>query len=203
MPAPMKAGVRLEASVLLSKLGDGVVKVKEYRGDTFICLKKERLREAILLLRDEPELDYRYFSECVGVDYSTWKHERDFPNDRFEVIYNLMSLRHFSRIFLKVGVNDGEKVPTVKDIFLGAEYPEREIQDLYGVQFEGNEPTEGMRFLLPDDWVGFPLRKEVPLGGEDVVFDAGTLGPAVEDPSMPHAGESFEGKTGSEDVSGR
>ncbi len=203
MPSPMKGGQRLEVAALMTKVGDGIVKVKEDRGDTFICLKKECLRDALITLRDDPELDYRYFSECLGVDYSEWKHDRDFPESRFEVIYNLMSLRHFSRIFLKVGVNDGEKVPTVKDIFLGAEYPEREVQDMFGVEFDGNGPTEGMRFLLPDDWVGYPLRKEVPLGGEDVVFDANTLGPAVEDKSMPHAGESFEGKTGSEDVSGR
>ena len=114
MSAPMKAGQRLEVSVLTGKLGDGVVKVKEYRGDTFICLKKERLREAIMLLRDDPDLDYRYFSECLGVDYSNWKHERDFPGKRFEVVYNLMSLRYFSRIFLKVGVNDGETIPTAR-----------------------------------------------------------------------------------------
>ncbi len=203
MSSPMKGGQRLEVAALTSKVGDGIVKVKEDRGDTFICLTKECLRDALIALRDDPELDYRYFSECLGVDYSEWKHDRDFPESRFEVVYNLMSLRHFSRIFLKVGVNDGEKVPTVKDIFLGAEYPEREVQDLFGIEFDGNGPTEGMRFLLPDDWVGYPLRKEVPLGGEDVVFDADTLGPAVEDKSMPHAGESFEGKTGSEDVSGR
>jgi len=71
------------------------------------------------------------------------------------------------------------------------------------VRFEGNEEIGGQRFLLPDDWIGFPLRKEVPLGGEDVLFDQGEHGPAVEDVQMPHAGESFEGKTGSEDVSGR
>ena len=114
-----------------------------------------------------------------------------------------MSLKHNSRIFVKVGVDDGQSVPTLKHIFLGAEYPEREIQDLFGIMFAGNEETPGMRFMLPDDWIGYPLRKEVPLGGEDVLFDKGEYGPAVEDISMPHAGESFEGKTGTEDVGGR
>jgi NADH-quinone oxidoreductase subunit C len=74
---------------------------------------------------------------------------------------------------------------------------------MFGIVFEGNAARAGQRFMLPDDWQGFPLRKEYPLGGEDVNFDQGTRGPAVEDVSMPHAGESFEGKTGSEDVSGR
>ncbi len=203
MPNPTLGADRLEVVKIREQLPKAIVKVKEYRGDTFICVHKDSLRNVISILKNDPSLDYQYFSECLGADYSTWAHERDLPEFRFEVIYNLMSLKHYSRIFVKVGVNDGEKVPTIKDIFLGAEYPEREIQDLFGVEFDGNGHLPGQRFLLPDDWSGFPLRKEFPLGGEDVVFAQDTLGPAVEDVSRPHAGESFEGKTGSEDVSGR
>jgi NADH-quinone oxidoreductase subunit C len=136
----------------------------------------------------------------LGADYSTWPHARDF-SERFEVIYNLYATRHLARLFLKVGVNDGDTVPSLKPIFAGAEYPEREVNDLFGIVFEGNEQTQ--RFLLPDDWKGFPLRKDFPLGGEDVLFDGGDRGPAVEDLMVPHAGESFGGKTGSQDVSGR
>lgn len=202
MANPMLGTERLEVVKVREAFGDALLKVKEYREDTFLCVKRERIVDVLTFLKNEPDLDYGYFSECVGVDYSTWTHERDLPN-RFEVVYNLMSLKYNSRIFVKVGVDDGETVPTCKEVFLGAEYPEREIQDMYGVQFEGNPEYEGMRFLLPDDWIGFPLRKEYPLGGEDVLFDQATYGPAVEDVMMPHAGESFEGKTGSEDVSGR
>lgn len=193
---------RREVRILRENLPDAVLKVKEWRDDTFICVKKDSIRDVMKLLKEHPELDYAYFCECLGVDYSTWPHERDLEG-RFEVVYNLMTLTDYSRIYIKLAVNEGETVPTVRDIYVGAEYPEREIQDLYGVMFEGNEPIPGQRFLLPDDWVGFPLRKEYPLGGEDVVFDGGTTGPAVEDISMPHAGESFEGKTGTGDVSGR
>lgn len=202
MGAPMQGAERLESALVREAFGEALVKVKEYRDDTYLCVERSRILDVLRFLRETPALDYGYFSECVGVDYSTWTHERDLPQ-RFEVVYNLMSLKHNSRIFVKIGVDDGETVPTAKDIFLGAEYPEREIQDLYGVVFEGNPEPEGMRFLLPDDWIGFPLRKEYPLGGEDVLFDQATYGPAVEDTMMPHAGESFDGKTGSEDVSGR
>lgn len=202
MPAPMLGEERLETAKLREALGDGLVGVKEFRGETFLCVRRDCLRQAITTLKDDPALDYGYFSECVGVDYSAWKHERDLPQ-RFEVVYNLMSLKHMARVFVKVGVDDGESLSTLKDIFLGAEYPEKEVADLFGIRFEGNELPTGERFLLPDDWVGYPLRKEVPLGGEDVVFALGTRGPAVEDVSMPHAGESFEGRTGSENVSGR
>lgn len=200
MSAPLINGERAEIVRVRERFGEALLKVKEFRGETYLCVTRQALPDVIRFLKEDPQLQYAYFSECMGVDYSTWPHERDFE-ERFEVVYNLMSLAHQSRIFVKVGVNDGQTVPSIKSIFLGAEYPEREVWDLFGVIFEGNEQRE--RFLLPDDWVGHPLRKEFPLGGEDVVFDQDTKGPAVEDLMRPHAGESFEGKTGSEDVSGR
>lgn len=200
MPAPVFQGERLEVIKIRERFPSAIIKVKEFRGDTYICVTRESLKEVCELLRDDPELEYKMFSECTCVDYSKWEHERDL-SDRFEVVYNLFSLKYFSRIFVKVGAYDGVTVPSMTAVWPGAEYPEREVWDLFGVVFEGHPQLE--RFLLPDDWVGFPLRKEVPLGGEDVDFAQNTKGPAVEDVSMPHAGESFEGKTGSEDVSGR
>jgi NADH-quinone oxidoreductase subunit C len=179
---------------------DDLLKVKEFRGETYLCVTRSGLPGIVKLLKEDPDLQYTYFSECVGVDYSRWTHERDLEG-RFEVVYNLKSLKSHSRIFLKVGVDDGQTIPSLKSIFLGAEYPEREVNDLFGVIFEGNEQTT--RFLLPDDWIGYPLRKEYPLGGDDVLFDKGSKGPAVEDMMMPHAGESFEGRTGSSEISGR
>lgn len=189
-----------DAARLQERFALDILDVKQNRGETYVIVNRERIVDVVTFLRDQ--LAYDYFVECLGVDYSIWNNHRDLPN-RFEVVYNLFSTQTNNRIFLKIGVDDGQTVPTLKHVFLGAEYPEREIQDLYGVKFEGNAELEGQRFLLPDDWVGFPLRKEFPLGGEDVVFDAKTEGPAVEDLQMPHAGESWEGRTGSKEVSGR
>lgn len=202
MAYPMVGAERLETTLVRDKFGDALLKVKEYRGETYLCVARDKIVEIVQFLKEHPETQYDYFVECLGADYSTWEHERDLT-ERFEVIYNLFSTKHYARLFIKIGVDDGQSVATLKDVFLGAEYPEKEIGDLYGVRFEGNVLEKGERFLLPDDWIGFPLRKEYPLGGEDVLFDKGDRGPAVEDISMPHAGESFEGKTGSEDVSGR
>jgi NADH-quinone oxidoreductase subunit C len=195
----VSSSVRPDVAALQARFGDDIRKVKEDRGDTFVCVDRRRIVEIARFLKEEPGLGYDYFSECLGVDYAAWRHERDF-DERFEVVYNLMNHRTGGRIFIKVGVDDGQTVPTLKDVFLGAEYPEREVQDLFGIVFEGNGPVPGERFLLPDDWIGFPLRKEFPLGGEDVVFAHGTKGPAVEDLAVPHAGESFEGKTGTEET---
>lgn len=202
MAYPMVENERLETVRIRQMFGDALLKVKEYRGETYLCVQRDRIVEIITFLKEDLELAYDYFVECLGADYSRWEHDRDLP-ERFEVIYNLYSTKHSSRLFVKVGVDDGQSIPTLKDVFLGAEYPEKETGDMYGIHFAGNELEQGERFLLPDDWAGYPLRKEFPLGGEDVLFDRGDRGPAVEDVSMPHAGESFEGKTGSEDVSGR
>ena len=191
---------RPDVKALQAKFGAKVLKVKESCGDTFVCVKRESIREVAEFLKNDPAMQFTYFAECLGADYSKWDHERDLP-ERFEVIYNLYSLHLGKRLFLKLGVDDGQKVPSLVPVYLGAEYPEREVWDLFGVVFEGNEQNQ--RFLLPDDWVGFPLRKEYPLGGEDVLFDRGDRGPAIEDLQMPHAGESWEGKTGTEDVGGR
>ena len=202
MASPMQGTERLETALVRDRFGDALIKVKEYRGETYLCVDRNKIVEVIDFLKSDEQLAYDYFVECLGVDYSRWEHERDLPQ-RFEIVYNLYSTKHSSRIFVKIGVDDGETVPTLKHIFLGAEYPEKETSDMFGIHFGGNELERGERFLLPDDWIGYPLRKEYPLGGDDVLFDKGDRGPAVEDVSMPHAGESFEGKTGSEDVSGR
>ncbi|HCE01014.1 MAG TPA: NADH-quinone oxidoreductase subunit C [Armatimonadetes bacterium] len=190
----------LEERKLREALPNALVKAKVHKGELYLCVRREQIREVAALLKNDPELEYRFFSECVGVDYSRWEHERDLEG-RFEVVYNLLSLKLNRRVFVKVAVDDGQKVPSLVPVYAGAEYPEREIWDLFGIVFEGNEQTQ--RFLMPDDWVGHPLRKEYPLGGEDVLFAGGERGPAVEDIAMPHAGESFEGKTGTEEVSGR
>src|SRR5947207_16009609 len=112
MPAPMNDTERLEVAKVRDRLSHAFLKAKTYRDDTWICVKRESILEVIQFLKDDPDLQYSYFSECLGVDYSTWEHERDVA-ERFEVIYNLMSLKHNSRIFVMLGVANGQKVPTL------------------------------------------------------------------------------------------
>lgn len=192
-----------EVEIMREALPTALTKVKIEKGQLYLCVDREQILPVLTLLRDHSELEYRLWSECTAVDYSVWSHARDFESGRFEVVYNLYSPKLGDRIFVKLAVDDGQTVSSAIPVFMGAEYPEREINDMFGIVFQGNEARPGQRFMLPDDWSGHPLRKEYPLGGEDVNFDQGTRGPAVEDVMMPHAGESFEGKTGSEDVSGR
>ncbi|MGC8784252.1 MAG: NADH-quinone oxidoreductase subunit C [Armatimonadota bacterium] len=179
---------RPEVTRIRERFPEAVREVVTFRGDTWIVLNKEYLPEVCRFLRDEPELSYRFLSDIVGIDQLGRR------EPRFEIVYNLYSFRTFTRLFLKVCVNEGETVPSVTGIYPGANFPEREVYDMFGIVFEGHPDLR--RILMPDDWVGHPLRKDFPLGGEEVVFDQGTLGPSIAEVQTPHPGESFFGKTG-------
>jgi len=191
---------RVEIQKIRERYPDAIEEIYEFRGDTWLYVRPEYLLRVCQLLRDDPDLSYLYLSDVMGIDWLPKWQAGEKPK-RFEVVYNLYSPVSFRRIFLKVRVNEGERVPSVTPIWEGANYPEREVYDMFGIPFEGHPNLK--RILMPDDWVGHPLRKDFPLGGEEIPFAQGTMGPAVEDLMHPHAGESFEGKTGTEPVSGR
>jgi len=191
---------RIEYQKIATHYPDAIEEVYEFRGDTWLFIRKERLLEVCRLLRDDPDLGYLYISDITAIDWLPYWEKGEKPK-RFEVVYNFYSPVSFGRIFLKVRVDDGEPVPSVTGIWEGANYPEREVYDMFGIPFEGHPNLK--RILMPDDWVGHPLRKDFPLGGEEIPFAQGTWGPSIEDKTHPHAGESFEGLTGSEPVSGR
>jgi NADH-quinone oxidoreductase subunit C len=191
---------RIEYQKIAAQYPDAIEEVYEFRGDTWLFIRKERLLEVCRLLHDDRDLGYLYISDITAIDWLPYWEKGEKPK-RFEVVYNLYSPVHFQRIFLKVRVDDGEPVPSVTGIWEGANYPEREVYDMFGIPFEGHPNLK--RILMPDDWVGHPLRKDFPLGGEEIPFAQDTWGPSIEDKTHPHAGESFEGLTGSEPVSGR
>ncbi|GBC94039.1 NADH-quinone oxidoreductase subunit C [bacterium HR15] len=191
---------RIEIQKIREQYPEAIEEIYEFRGDTWIYIRPEYLLRVCQLLRDDPDLNYLYISDVMGIDWLPKWQAGEKPK-RFEVVYNLYSPVSFQRIFLKVRVNEGESVPSVTPIWEGANYPEREVYDMFGIPFEGHPNLK--RILMPDDWVGHPLRKDFPLGGEEIPFAQQTMGPAIEDLIHPHAGESFEGKTGTEPVSGR
>ena len=191
---------RIEYQKIAAHYPDAIEEVYEFRGDTWLYIRKERLLEVCRLLHDDRDLGYLYISDITAIDWLPYWEKGEKPK-RFEVVYNLYSPVSFGRIFLKVRVDDGEPVPSVTGIWEGANYPEREVYDMFGIPFEGHPNLK--RILMPDDWVGHPLRKDFPLGGEEIPFAQDTWGPSIEDKTHPHAGESFEGLTGSEPVSGR
>ena len=117
-------------------------------------------------LRDDPELDFAMLSWLGGVD-----HLPRVP--RFEVVYSLPSLTQNARVALKVRLSEEQpRVATVRGVWPTADWHEREAFDFYGIEFTGHPDLT--RILLPEDWVGWPLRKDSPLGYEEVAFTHNT-----------------------------
>ena len=132
-----------------------------HAGQVGVMLRKDRIADICLFLRDEPGIKMDHLSDLTAVDFSTYPGD---PGPRFEVVYNMISTAHHHRIRLKVRVpEDDPKISTVSSIWQTANWHERETYDLMGILFEGHPDLR--RILLSGDWEGHPLRKEYPLKG--------------------------------------
>ena len=153
-PAPRIASNEGVRQTLKAALGDMVLASKEEHGEIVLGVERERIEDALRLLRDEHE--YQQLMEIAGVD---------FPQraERFEVVYMLLSLTRNHRILVKVRTDEAHPVPTVTTLWPNAGWLEREVFDLYGVIFEGN--TDLRRILTDYGFEGHPFRKDFPLTG--------------------------------------
>ena len=144
--------------------------------DFALHLPATSLVEGCTFLRDDPELDFAMLSWISGVDW--------LPREpRFEVVYGLLSLSRAVRLNLRVAVGEGNpRVPTVTGVWPTADWLERETWDFYGIEFTGHPNL--VRILLPEGWVGWPLRKDSPLGYEEVSFTHNTPGRTVPSPAL-------------------
>lgn len=134
-----------------------VFDVQEFRGETTVHINKSEIVSVCQFLRDDEASRFDYVSDICGADAYT-------PENRFEVIYNLYSMQHNHRIRLKVFVDESDlHCPSVTSVWLGAEWPERETYDMYGVIFDGNKDLR--RMYMPEDFEYHPLRKDFPLMG--------------------------------------
>lgn len=139
-----------------------VLAATEQCGDLALHIEPAQIVDVAQFLRDDPELVYIFLENLCGVDYLG----RD---PRFEVVYHLFSFEHFHRICLKVGLPEAAPtVATLTTLWPTANWQERETYDMFGIVFEGHPSLQ--RILMPDDWEGYPQRKDVPLGYEEVAF---------------------------------
>ena len=120
-----------------------------------ILVPMDRLVETCRALQATPGLEFTAFSSVTAVDYYV---ERD---PRFEVVYHVVSPHLRTRLRFKVRVGADVAVPSVASIWPGANWMEREVYDLFGIPFDGH--TDLRRLLMPEDWEGFPLRKDYPV----------------------------------------
>lgn len=134
---------------LRQQFPDDVQDVVHFRGEVTALIRRERLVEVARVCRDE--YDYNFLSDVSAVDWLD-------RNPRFDVVYHLTSLVSWTRLRLKVQANEGDAVPTVIPVWGGANWAEREVWDLFGINFEGHPDIR--RLLLPEGWIGHPLRKD-------------------------------------------
>ncbi|MDQ7029012.1 MAG: NADH-quinone oxidoreductase subunit C [Ardenticatenia bacterium] len=129
-------------------------------GEATVIVQAKALPEVARWLRDN--LQFELCVDVTAVDY--WPQE-----PRFHVVYHVLSISRRQRLRLKVPVaGKRPKVPTVTDVWPGANFYEREVFDMFGITFDGHPNLK--RILMPEDWEGHPLRKDVPLGEEPVQF---------------------------------
>jgi NADH-quinone oxidoreductase subunit C len=132
------------------------------RGETSVVVGRDELLEALVAFRDDPELDLGFCSSVTAVD-------RLGQDPRFWVAYELRSIDLRHRLRVKVGLpEDDPCVPSVTGLFPTANWHERETYDFFGLTFTGHPDLT--RILMPDDWDGFPLRKDEELGGVNTRF---------------------------------
>jgi NADH-quinone oxidoreductase subunit C len=127
------------------------------RNEISIHVERSLIRDACVLLRDDADCLFNFLADVTCVDW--------YPSEpRFEVVYHLLSITKKERVRLKVQLDGSSPaLDSVTPVWPAANYFEREIYDLFGVRFAGHPYLR--RLLMPEDWEGYPLRKDYPVEG--------------------------------------
>ncbi|KAJ1499469.1 hypothetical protein HMI56_004376, partial [Coelomomyces lativittatus] len=141
---------------LVSCLPKFIEQYSIYKDELTLHVSPKNLLFVLLFLRDHTNAQFKQMMDVCGVDYP-WK------KYRFEIVYNLLSLRFNSRIRVKTYASENSSVPSVTPMFPGANWMEREVYDMYGVLFTGHPDLR--RILTDYGFEGHPLRKDFPLSG--------------------------------------
>jgi NADH-quinone oxidoreductase subunit C len=150
----------MEATALLRSLQEAVPGVRLESApsvdlQTTVYVSREDLLEVARELRDRPDLAFTFLAELTAVDF--WPRE-----PRFELVYLLVSIEHRLRLRVKVRLSgEDARVPTVSGLWPAANWLEREVWDLFGITFAGH--PDPRRLLMPEEWEGYPLRKDYPV----------------------------------------
>jgi NADH-quinone oxidoreductase subunit C len=160
---PDGTGLELISQRVRTALGDEAVTGTLYsRANATLDVAPRAVHDVLAYLRDTDEEPWDRMMSLHGVDY--------LPEEpRLGIHYELLSMERTDRLNVRTRVTIEEaNVPTVVDLFPTADYQEREVYDMFGVVFDGHPDMR--RILMPEDYVGFPQRRDFPMGGEPVLF---------------------------------
>jgi NADH-quinone oxidoreductase subunit C len=167
-PPPKEGPVALDNDLVKryrEKFGPAILESWVDRKQAILVVARELLAEIATYSRDEEKFDW--LSDLTAVDWP--KREK-----RFDIILNMYSMEKNERLRLKVHATENERVPSVQGIWATANWEEREVYDMFGVVFEGH--PELKRILLPDEWQGYPLRKDYDILKQDTAWVRENLG---------------------------
>ena len=156
---PDATGLELTAQELQEAIPSSVLGTEFHRGRAALVADPAKAHDVLAALRAK---GYTFLASLHGVDY--------YPEEpRLGVLYELLDMERVDRIAVKARVSSEQpKLRSVVDIWIGANFPEREVYDMFGVVFEGHPDLR--RILMPEDYEGFPQRRDFPVGGEPVLF---------------------------------
>jgi NADH-quinone oxidoreductase subunit C len=145
---------------------DAIEKVVVDRGELTLFIKPSRVLDVAKILRDQLR-----FEMCVGVNGVHYPEE---VNRELHAVYSLLSITRNQRIRLEVCVSEKDPhIPSLVEVWAGTNWHERETYDMFGIIFDNHPGLT--RILMPDDWSGFPLRKDYPLGGIEIEYKGATV----------------------------
>lgn len=162
-------------------MGQAILSEKTSFGQITLEVGKENLKPLLTLLKQVPDPGFEVLMDLTGVDYLE-------PTKHTKVVYWLHNPENYQRLRVVVFAARDEVLPTVTDLWAGANWYERELYDLFGVRFEGHPDLT--RILMPDDWTGHPLRRDYALTEEPVEFKHGVK-PKVPSEIIPNV-QSFK-----------
>ena len=156
---PDATGLELTAQELREAIPESILATEFHRGRASLVAEPGRIHSVLERLK---EMGYTFLASLHGVDY--------YPDEpRLGVLYELLDMDRVDRISVKARVPTGEpRIASVVDLWAGANFPEREVYDMFGVVFEGHPDLR--RILMPEDYEGHPQRRDFPVGGEPVLF---------------------------------
>lgn len=180
----MQSGLQYIGDYISSKLLDSDHNVMIANDELTINVAREQILPVLKMLRDDPQCKFSCIIDICGVDYPA-------RQNRFDVVYHLLSLTQNMRIRVKIETDETEPVPSAVGVFPGALWLEREAYDLYGIIFEGHPD---LRRLLTDyGFQGHPLRKDFPTTGYvEVRYDDTQKRVVYEPVKLPQEFRSFD-----------